>query len=482
MDEIKALRDRFLGYAGADWLISLADELSHTCSPASIGPDTTWSDVHAWLLDEYFPFYRRATVLRATDSMSPGTSAFEEWLLANYPELTRRDDCLAHTLIRALSAALAKGSVLLVVVDGLGGQWADTVAGALGRSGLAVEPVQLRLSVVPTLTDTAKTAMLRGQMPNQFEWVQSGATAYRDLLVRALGLTENRVHLATDRDSSLEELAEKEGDVYAFLSNGFDEGFVHKPLPPLVRWERVRRFVDELGEGATEAAQAIERRAGRPTTVVIVGDHGATEVSAAEGSAISVSEGCRVTHGRVLLAAPETLAEGTAYLDPGRFLLPDGVAVARGYRYFGDKPRGLTHGGITPQEVAVPFIFASTAEPRPVGDLIVSVLGTVARGRADNDIQVLVLNPNQEQARVTGLRLRLVRWVSETVFRLRPAEERRLAAYLDGSEVRSGEVELTGTLEWSHAGRTRTQEIRQVMCTTGAAVSDTRFEDMFGDA
>jgi len=479
-EEVEEIRYRFSDRPEAKGLISLVDELSPRIEPQPLRSDSSWEDVSSWLAEQYLPFYSRASLVSALDTTRSHVSAFEEWILANYAELSRRNDCLAHTLVETVARAARDGPVLLVVVDGLGAQRANVAEESLARHGLHLDlPTQLRLSVAPTLTPVSKAAMLRGQLPCQFQIETAGTETYRRLMADALKLRNGDICIVSDRESSLEELSEAPGRVLVYLANQFDEDLIHKPLPAIVRRERTSEYLDHLARSVAEAAFAVERRTRAAVTVILVGDHGATELDRRQNGSLFLPNGVEATHARVVLGDAELSPDGTVCLEPSTFLLLQKVQVARGYRYFGQRPLGLTHGGITPQEMAVAVLLASTAPPASLQSLVVTVSGIIRRGRKDNLVQVSILNPNSKAVRVLRLHMRLIRLTTEVSRTIGGRGEHTFDALLDASEVRVDRVRLDGVVEWTVTGQPRTQEISQQLQTTGAALGDTEFETMF---
>jgi len=478
-EEIDEINRRFANRPDAEPLVSLANEVTPRSVPQPIDSSTPWPTVSTWLRDEYLPFYSRASLLGQLDGTTSCVDAFEKWVVANYSELSRRDDCLAHTVARAVADAAGRGPVLVVLVDGLGAQWASIMEECLARHRLYVEqPSQVRLCIAPTLTGYSKAAMLRGQLPGQFEQEGVGIEGYRQLVMQSLGLSTSEVRVLSDREGSLEMLAEAPTRVCVYLANRFDEDLVHKALSPITRREKVTAHLKQLGQSIADAAAAIEARLGQPVTIVVTGDHGATELSSGDGR-IPVSEEVPVTHGRAVLGDLDAVPEGSLALDKDAFLLKDRVIVAAGYRYFGQKPLGLAHGGITPQEMAVPMIVALTTPLAPLRPLVVTVSGTVSRGRSDNAMGVCVLNPNTVAVRLSRLSLRLIRLTTELPVNIEPRGQGTLSGLLDASELRTDTVQISGVAEWSAGGQQVSTEISQTVRTTGAALSDEQFEQMF---
>jgi hypothetical protein len=79
-------------------------------------------------------------------------------------------------------------------------------------------------------------------------------------------------------------------------------------------------------------------------------------------------------------------------LDKDRYQLADHYIVPQGYDYVSRRPSGWTHGGLTPEEVVVPFMHL-TAERRHVEPLQVRVVGGL-QAYQPSELIIEVINAN----------------------------------------------------------------------------------------
>ena len=92
-------------------------------------------------------------------------------------------------------------------------------------------------------------------------------------------------------------------------------------------------------------------------------------------------------------------------LNPDLYGLNSKLSIPKGYYCFGKKPLGATHGGCTPQEMAVPWFSISDTKPEPLKELSFSIEGEIFRKRDSNLLKIVVSNPNQYQVSISQLKI-----------------------------------------------------------------------------
>ncbi|MDA3789378.1 MAG: hypothetical protein PF503_12925 [Desulfobacula sp.] len=74
--------------------------------------------------------------------------------------------------------------------------------------------------------------------------------------------------------------------------------------------------------------------------------------------------------------------------------LNDTMMIPKGYACFHNRPHGATHGGCTPQEMAVPWFIVNKNKPIPPTELNFTIEGNIFRKRAENLLTITISNPN----------------------------------------------------------------------------------------
>ncbi|MCI5119072.1 MAG: hypothetical protein D3913_14250 [Candidatus Electrothrix sp. LOE1_4_5] len=81
------------------------------------------------------------------------------------------------------------------------------------------------------------------------------------------------------------------------------------------------------------------------------------------------------------------------------------MMIPRGYTCFARRPHGATHGGCTPQEMAVPWFFFTERTTQPMQPLDYTLEGEIYRKRDKNPLTVNLSNPNAYPVTVIELAL-----------------------------------------------------------------------------
>ncbi len=321
--------------------------------------------------------------------------------------------------------------------------------------------------------------MLRGRLPSQLGAALDTTDGYVRALAASTGIPTEEIAAGTDRDSEIESIAYEGRRLTFFSMMEMDDKLVHRPLPEHIRREKIRQYLRDIADALGSAAELIERRCPEAPTVAIVGDHGYTCLGRDVGRGILIADGVKATHGRAAYPPVGHPADSVAVLQAEDFMLREEVAVARSYHYFEPRPRGAVHGGMTPQELAVPLIVVSTVQPESLRDLEIIVSGSVIRGRRENEIEIKVTNSNRQGALLQSLRLRLTRIVSTIPAEIPAEGMHTITAVVDGSSVTSSEIVLSGAMHWKAAGREQTTHVEARVSTQGAAATEQEFERLF---
>lgn len=450
-------------------------------APSPIAVEDDWERVSSWIAQEYLPFYRwtRTVVLEARTAEP--VRNFEEWLIAHYPSLTLRPDVLLYGMREEIGSLLEDAPVLWVVVDGLGLEWQEALVEHLSREGLNLQKEPgLRLALLPSITEVCKPSLIRGQLPSQFSPAEGSISEYRRLLQQAHLHQEVSATADSGREGTLFDLIEGRQRLLLYLVNDFDEK-VHKAIPEAVRREKISKLLKDLAEDLAQAAGRYEERHGEMLQVVITGDHGYTSLPAqAEGLEIP-SGGLEITHGRLArLSVSELPPAGDSWylLSGEQGYLPGAYLIARGYRYFGSKPKGAVHGGMTPQEVAVPVLTLSLQSSPQVELLSLSIVGEIYR-RRESQVTLKIGNPNRLQVLIEELKLEWVQTGLTLPVTIGPKGEVDLLVRFDSRSLTREEVGVSGILRYRVLGQACSQVVSLSLRTRGAAIARTDFEEDF---
>lgn len=480
-EDLTSLRRVFAQNEAADQLLEMVSELKPVTEPEPCRSDASWEEVSEWLETQYFPYYRWAVAVNRIEQTEGAVADFERWLINNYDALTRSDALLAACLRQRVLDQLKVGDCMLIIVDGLPWSLAPAYSKLISGSSLALLEVQPKVSVIPTITEIAKPCLVRGQLPGQLASTGTGTAYYHDLLSESIGVPSEEIVSASANEASLFELVRSRKKVMLYMFNSADE-FVHKRLPADKRRERIEEQLSKLLEDISEARQEHRDQGRGSLSVMIVSDHGYTEMPNTVGCCVPTPEGLQESHGRVVFGAMEQVRESEGIQVIPTELVGGGTtayAVTSGYNYFGSRPHGASHGGLTPQEVVVPLLVVGDQAELDHRDCEIAVTGNVNRGLSSNPIRISIVNPNDSQVIVEHLSLRLTKLLQDGPWTLRAAGRVDIDAEVDASDVRTRDLQITGSLTLRGPTGKHSIQVSITMETVGAAIADTRFDHEF---
>lgn len=478
---LKSVEKKFESNPKAVELIKLISYIEPKKTPPKVDRDWTWEQVKLWLKDEYLPYYDSLACRGKVEGTIEFIEAFEEWLIFNYSDLIKSLDALVYGIKEEIDKLKERGPVLLIVIEALGWNWFDFLLNELYSKGFfaEIEP-HLRLAVAPSVTKISKSSLVRGQLPVQFSApLENSSDFYFRLFREAYSSNEKTICCSTDGMEELSSLLIKESDAYLFLANKPDGDIVHKSFPnEIERRRKFEKYLYSLIEEIATGIQKYEDYHRGSLTVIITGDHGYTVLpKSAKGIVAPDSE--HAHHGRVYEGKLQEDSNNFFVIESSIGKLDRTYTVTRGYNYFNPKPHGAVHGGITPQELAVPVIIFSRKGIREFHEISINIEGEIRRGLADNPILVRFSNPNRFSVNIKDVSLHLVDLKTPLPIRIPPQEDVTLDAIFNASKVEDLTVEVFGEVSSEGLGRKKDKTVRLELQTIGAAVISREFEDEF---
>ena len=380
-------------------IIELAYQLLPAKEPSHLSRNSSVWVVREWLRDQYLPFYNSCALFDGLDLTETYVEQFETWLKHNYAGLLINGAGMAYRQLTHLKERLPDGPLLLVVFDGLDYLSAQNeLLPALKEYGLySEEELSPYLSFLPTETFIAKPTLVCGRMNSQIPREMPDASFYRELLQRSFGLAEDEIRSATDKDLSLRELVQKPAKVYLFLDNQLDREYLHSVLSQYVRQKKYTEHVKKQAIILAETARLVKELYNTTLLISVCSDHGHTVIPK-NASVINVPDAKTAKIRSMYMEGvdlPEDFDETKIWrLKPGLFGLNEEMAIPLGYGCFAKRPLGSTHGGCTPQELAVPWFVISSQKPEPLKPLVFSIKGEIFRRREENQVTATISNPN----------------------------------------------------------------------------------------
>ncbi|MAU00660.1 MAG: hypothetical protein CL608_26240 [Anaerolineaceae bacterium] len=318
-----------------------------------------------WAEKEYLPYRYWMMVNEQTDlEIEQMSLVYEDWLYDAYPKLIQqRPDRFVYGTYQHIVKLLEDNKVILwVLIDNLPWFYLRLISRHLSENGFGNIQVSRQLSMLPSDTAFSRKSSLVGQLPNEIISSLNEKGAFTDAWK---GRTDKQVIWLNDFDD-LANVEGFQGDLFVYVYSRLDK-LSHEPsTTDFEREEEIEaalnRFVSKLAEAMQQLSES------RPSVLIISTDHGATYYPS-QGQHLSappsaMKEDGYERHQRFIRTDRKEALNSIEwfYLDKDRFMLPQNYAVARGWRYIERRPRGYTHGGLSPEETILPLIICELGE------------------------------------------------------------------------------------------------------------------------
>lgn len=396
----------------------LAKQLIPAEAPSFISDRSSVSEVQGWLKNEYLPFYHSCSLLGKLDATKPYLTNFEEWLLLHYKkEMLFNGEGMAYRQISQLKGNSIDEPILMVVFDGLDYLCAcEALLPVMQNNGLLPlnEPTPF-FSFLPSQTEIAKPVLVAGKMKSQIPDEKPNAVFYKELLQDCLGLSGDDIRSKTDKDGSLLELVQEPAKIYLYLDNQLDREYLHSNLRQYSRKQKYHEYVSHQAKQIVQCLKDFKNLYGKSLKIVICSDHGYT-ILPKDAEVIKIAAAGNIGKTRTLSGYESEHAEALPgqyvwKLHPDLYGLNEEMILPRGYACFNSRPHGATHGGCSPQEMAVPWFVLSDEKPEAIEPLSFSFEGEIFRKRTENNVALNIFNPNNYavtifEMEVTGIETR----------------------------------------------------------------------------
>jgi len=369
------------------------------CLPVSPPPaNITDENIKDWI-NKYFDFYLYTRQINRPRNTQNFVDTFEKFLLKHYSkpaEFFTQHSIL--TLRQKIEEYLKiNRKILLVIVDGLSYAYYKEIEKIFRKE------CSFLFSTLPTITEINKKRILSGLFDIGESYEQIIAKIYR-----------NYRYKETNSDQiDLEAFLAEDLDLYIYWENQFDS-YIHQSK---AFDKRVKDHVEIL----LKISKHIEKFLDEGGIIILIGDHGYTTLpNEPNNKIITPVEGIKITHNRVLKTDSTT---GNNHSINNVYWINKNVAVPEGYHYFNSLPRGATHGGVTPEEVVVPFLIIEKIEEslKPLKFKIAD--GKYLR-RKKHATRLIIINPNMFMVKVTLIKFMpsIIKIFSPSPLLLKPNE------------------------------------------------------------
>jgi hypothetical protein len=393
--------------------------------PFPAQPEKRWGAVEwlAWVRDAYMPYYRWLEAQRRRDEQLAGyATMFADWYYEHFLALKLgTPEHFAFAALYGDRARFVNGDAvaLVILLDNFNYTHFEELRRLCNQQGFSLVAEQPLFSLIPTATEVGKGAIIAGSG----EPAELPRNGYPDLIAKAWApiLTragKSAAYLANIGE--LQRLRECQHDLYflnylavddALHRDAAQTGQEHGPV--------VRGLLDQLVHTIHEFATRtqIEQR----LLVYIVSDHGSTRIARDVINVLDTKFFGSMAldrHHRYIAISPAQravlpqVATAQCYVvDRERHGTRQDYLAAKEYYRFVETDDGVyVHGGLTPEEVVVPFARFALMPIDPLPPTL-RLLGDQFRYAIRSTVELEVGNPNPYQ--LDDVRVRLIGLVSE---------------------------------------------------------------------
>lgn len=317
---------------------------NNNCEP--LAPNVTVKQALVW--SNAYLRYALGAFERQEEPADEVSESFARWIGAKEIEI-QQSEYDWRAVSQTVEADLKLGRlVILCVVDALSALHQDHLELALnehidpdlvGAFGVVFAPL-------PTITEVGKIAVMTGRhaREQQGDYERALRDRYAEFLVR-----EDELQLVKNWNNAREPLGPRTR-LLVYLENRIDDD-LHQCTDFTHHRERVRTVCQQIARQVKRWLQDARRRS-REVAVFITADHGATKVS----RTAEAIPGTWPLERRILrLDGTVDLSVDDDYLQPRGFRDTETYLIPYARVAFGDC-RAMLHGGLTPEEVLIPFV------------------------------------------------------------------------------------------------------------------------------
>jgi hypothetical protein len=370
-----------------------------------------------WIIHSYMPYYSWLDAhTKRNPSIEAYASLFADWFYDQF--ITLKNGAPQYFAFNALyqereRMTVGDGITLVLIVDNLNFAYFDELKRQFQQQNFVLEEVKPLLSLVPTATEVAKAALIAGQ-GDQVDIIKE-SSSYTSLTEKTWNaLLQGKKARYLQNIGELQRIRTLTHDVYFLNYLPIDEE-LHKDNRDTGRshTEIVYDYLTALSQAVAHFAQRfqIEQR----LAVYVISDHGSTRIPRDTVNVIDKKLFKKFglkNHHRFMPLSDETftklpgIASTQCYLIAREtFKTSDNYLIARGYyRFLETLENFYVHGGLTPEEVVVPFARFICKHIIPE-DPMIDLLNKEFRYAVPSRVMVELGNPNAFPLEALTIRL-----------------------------------------------------------------------------
>jgi hypothetical protein len=311
-----------------------------------------WDQISKWAVDKYFPYKKWSLQHeRHNKSIEEIANSYSNWLYMKYPELKNELSPLVYGTWYKIKEYIQKRyQILWIIIDNLCCFYIENTINAFKEQKLfpSSEPL-LCLSMLPSETKISKTALVAGNLPSQIDKdnYQNYKLLFKEFCKKNK-ITDYRVIPENEfRKSKL-----GAHTITCCIINKLDVSS-HGGFFDLE--DEIRDFLKRIGKYIKDflPSDLLHKK----FRLIISTDHGSCKIPQ-NIKGVRLPKGARVEKDKrfVYIDSNQNLDKNWYFLDGNKFALPESIAIVKGYGFIGKRPKGLIHGGMTPEETLIPHL------------------------------------------------------------------------------------------------------------------------------
>ncbi len=330
-------------------------------------PNPKWGPKTAkwfkWAVNSYMP-YRYWMIMneQVDEELEQISQIYEDWLHKFYPKLLTRPEQFVYGTYKHVGELIEHYRVLWIVIDNLPFFFQGVIAKHLQENGFRIERIDKQLAMLPSETAISRKSALTGRLPSEIPENVKEVNALQETWQTRI----SKPFQVLEKLSDLENVDQYQVNLFIYVYSWLDK-LGHTPDSKDFDREAqvdatLAHLVGKLFTAMTQLTQL------GPAKLVISTDHGSTSLrTQSKRLAVppsAMKDEAYEEHRRFIRVSNKEPLNDVEwfFLDKDAFHLHHNYAVARGWRYVENRPRGFTHGGLSPEETIVPMFTCALGE------------------------------------------------------------------------------------------------------------------------
>ena len=396
-----------------DKFVTISDQISNDLRKLDLlipparpsEPQNSWNAEEwiKWAINEYLPYqFWLEEQNRYDEEIASFSERFADWFYKNFIKLKTSFPRILHKAVPNICHEIrnSEGISLFLVIDNFNFKYMENLQTLLNQRGFFCEEPQGYFSMIPTETEVCKKSLLSGEPERK----SLGNKTYERIIEEDWsGFIGSKKFMYLPNLGALNEIRKAEHDVYFLNYRSIDE-LLHEDEDELGKPHR-EEILHRL-ETLVDSVISFAKRLGieHKLSIYICSDHGSTKIQTEISNPIDrkyYDAKSENKHHRFVAVSDTQIQNLPSHVESNCYVirkeeygLLENLLIAKGYsRFVKTTGKFYVHGGLSPEEVIVPFtVFRKViAEPK---DLVVHLNQNVFRYSVKSTIRFDIGNIN----------------------------------------------------------------------------------------